>query len=86
MGALCVDPVGCAINDDAWLHVIAKDWLLVTVSYGGTVSLIKGLSESECQAAKSKVRGATLSDWTCGGMPCAHAVDPGEIKLAECFE
>jgi hypothetical protein len=56
--------------------VKSTSWHLLTVSYGGTVSLIKGLSESECLASQDKLLGKASNEW-------AHS---SGIKTAECFE
>ena len=65
-----------------------NNWHLLTVSYGGAVSLLKGLTKKECETIQIKLARASLPDWTCSGPPWV-AVEPtnsSDIKTAECFE
>lgn len=57
-----------------------RSWHLLTQSYDGTVSLILDLAKEECEQAKSK-----LSFRTQDGNGWSHS-EPGDIKIAECFQ
>lgn len=54
-----------------------RDWHLLAVSYGGTVSLIKDLTKDECEKTRSSLM------WIPDGF---SDVAPGTIKRAECFQ
>ena len=52
-----------------------RSWHLLTQSQGGTISLLKDLTQHECEAARDKL--TKRSD---------GFVSPGDIKSAECFQ
>ena len=58
-------------------------WHLLTISNGGTVSLIKGLTKRECEEARSKIEIVWCYSPD-GDGACTTA--PGDIKSAECFQ
>ena len=71
----------------------AQTWHLLTISYGGTVSLIKGLTKDECE--KTRIKSLPGDGGQCikrnpdgtiedRGVPCD--IWPSDIKTAECFE
>lgn len=56
-------------------------WHVLTVTYGGTVSLIKDLTKCEAQNMQK-----LLDPWnhSCNG--CMTIIQPGDIKSVEIFE
>ena len=56
------------------------NWHLVTKSYGGTVSLIKGLTKKECEEMRHHIGGW----WDLP--PGTYDLGRGSIESAECFE
>jgi hypothetical protein len=55
-----------------------SSWHLLTISNGGTVSLIKGLTKKECDEAANRA----LPHYHLGLNP----VESSDIKSAECFQ
>lgn len=56
-----------------------RSYHLLTISNGGTVSLIMDLTKRECDEAQSEIQiGCRPGEWC--------TVDPGDIKSAECFQ
>ena len=60
-------------------------WHLLTQSFGGTVSLIKGLTKEECEAAQYKLY-THPSTWWQEHMASPVYQLPGDIRTAECFQ
>ncbi len=65
---------------DGPCDLVPSNWHLITKSQSGTVSLIKGLSEMECEAARAKV----VQHQCPSTLVCS--TDPSNIVLAECFQ
>jgi hypothetical protein len=86
-GTVACDMNGCRpLNTDHSYH-------LLTISNGGTVSLIKGLTKKECDEAATMAK-PTNGYWHCEGKfgcswvwtATAGDLQPGDIKSAECFQ
>ena len=67
-------------------HTPTGTWHLLTVSYGGTASLISGLTKELCEKTRDKVKSAPCIDDD-GGKACGELSDKlGRMKSAQCFE
>jgi hypothetical protein len=79
---LCFDPsTGKIMNDGISCKMEPVTWHLLTKSQGGTVSLIKGLTEKECKTVWEK-----LMSHCPNGPGTICLVGPSSIVSAECFE
>jgi hypothetical protein len=65
-----------------------RDWHLLTVTYGGTVSLINDLTKSECEKIASKIPtgGGLMKCDSVGAAVQCHLDNPGAIIKTECLE
>ncbi len=60
---------------------VKESWHLMVKAYGGTVSLIKGITEDACFRMLEDLRP------NCGGASsCSFPVGPGSFDTGECFE
>jgi hypothetical protein len=65
----------------------ADNWKLLTVTHGGTVSLVKGLSETKArELADNLLHWAYRSNQTCGAGPIVYRLSDGDIIRTEAFE
>lgn len=64
------DGIGCVVYEPA-------NWHLLTQSYGGTVSLLHGLTKRVCEETRSRMTGVSTGTIT---------LTPGTIIRAECFQ
>lgn len=71
--SICEKPGTCPKPD--------ANWHLLTQSYGGTVSLLKGLTKPECDHVV-----VLLKDAIGAAIRAPQLVTPGDIKSAECFQ
>ena len=59
-------------------------WHLITITYGGTVSLVKDLTQRECEEIRTRIMSlrADSRELCKNGCP----IELGSIKSVECFE
>jgi hypothetical protein len=78
----CLDrSTGKIMSDGISCKMEPVTWHLLTKSQGGTVSLIKGLTEKECKTVSEKLMSHCPN---APGTICL--VGPSSIASAECFE
>jgi len=74
---------GTPANCEPWAPpALDHSWHLLTISNGGTVSLIKGLTKRECDEAVKRIPIGCKMPPGVGGCTLL----PGDIKSAECFQ
>lgn len=87
------NPPGCIEwkIDGIPVSELERNWHLLTISYGGTVSLVKDITKHECEFAMHRVKGepATEEEVAAAQKRRENAwatINPGDIKSAECFQ
>lgn len=79
-------PANAACPSNQSCPVEASDWHLLTQAVNGTVSLLSGLTESQCETARIEldpIYQKCGDDYIHG---CSGSVSDGDIKWSKCFK